>query len=50
MDGLPAALLAAQQALQAATQREAALRAKLDHLVKDAKTQRKALGAAQGKK
>ena len=56
MDGLPAALLAAQKALQAATQREAALRAKLDHLVKDTKTQpavkkrkpRKALGAAQG--
>lgn len=56
MDGLPAALLAAQQALQAATQREAALRTKLDHLVKVTKTQpavkkrkpRKALGAAQG--
>ena len=32
MDGLPGALLAAQQALQAASQREAALRGKLDGL------------------
>lgn len=32
MDGVPAALLAAQQSLQAALQRETALQAKLDHL------------------
>jgi hypothetical protein len=32
MDGLPAALLAAQQALKDSTQREAALQAKLDRL------------------
>ena len=32
MDGIPAALLAAQQALQAATQREAALHTKLESL------------------
>jgi len=37
MDGLPAALLAAQNALEAATQREAALRAKLDGVTADAK-------------
>jgi chromosome segregation ATPase len=38
MDGLPAALLAAQHALQAATQREASLRAKLDGVTEDSKT------------
>jgi chromosome segregation ATPase len=37
MDGLPAALLAAQQALQEATQREAALHATLDGLTAAAK-------------
>lgn len=37
MDGLPAALLAAQQALKASTQREVVLRAKLDRLRADAK-------------
>lgn len=38
MDGLPTALLAAQQALQAATQREAVLRAALDGATVDTKT------------
>ena len=57
MDGLPAALRAAQQSLQAALKRESVLQAKRDHLVvKDTKTQpaavkkrrpRKASGAAQ---
>ena len=37
MDGLPAALLAAQQALKAATQREMALHARLDRLTGEAK-------------
>jgi DNA repair exonuclease SbcCD ATPase subunit len=37
MDGLPAALLASQQACKAATQREAALQAKLDRLTASAK-------------
>ena len=37
MDGLPAALLAAQQAWKAATQREVTLQAKLDRLTADAK-------------
>lgn len=37
MDGLPAALLAAQQALQAALKRESALQAKWDHLNGSAK-------------
>ena len=37
MDGLSAALLAAQQALQAATQRETALRTQLDSFTADAK-------------
>jgi chromosome segregation ATPase len=37
MDGLPAALLAAQQALKASTQREMALQAKLDSTTADAK-------------
>jgi len=37
MDGLPAALLAAQQALKATTQREVALQAKLDGTTADAK-------------
>ena len=37
MDGLPAALLASQQACKAATQREAALQAKLDRLTAGAK-------------
>jgi DNA repair exonuclease SbcCD ATPase subunit len=37
MDGLPAALLAAQQALKASTQREVALQAKLDGITADAK-------------
>jgi DNA repair exonuclease SbcCD ATPase subunit len=37
MDGLPAALLAAQQALKASTQREVALQAKLDRLTADTK-------------
>jgi DNA repair exonuclease SbcCD ATPase subunit len=50
MDGLPAALLAAQQALQAALKRESALKAKWDHLANATKTQatvrkRKARGA-----
>jgi hypothetical protein len=39
MDGVPAALLAAQQSLQAALQRETVLQAKLDHLVTGAKVQ-----------
>ncbi len=39
MDGLPAALLAAQQALQAALKRESALQAKRDHLTGGAKPQ-----------
>jgi chromosome segregation ATPase len=54
MDGVPAALLAAQQSLQAALQRETVLQAKLDHLVTSTKIQpavrkqksRKASGAA----
>jgi chromosome segregation ATPase len=37
MDGLPAALLAAQQALRASTQREVALQAKLDSTTADTK-------------
>jgi hypothetical protein len=37
MDGLPAALLAAQHALKASTQRELALQAKLDSITADAK-------------
>jgi DNA repair exonuclease SbcCD ATPase subunit len=37
MDGLPAVLLAAQQALKASTQREGALQAKLDRATADAK-------------
>ncbi|MFC5583355.1 DNA-binding protein [Rhodanobacter terrae] len=37
MDGLPAALLAAQHALKASTQREVALQAKLDSIPADAK-------------
>lgn len=37
MDGLPAALLAAQQALKASTQREVTLQAKLDSTTADAK-------------
>lgn len=37
MDGLPAALLAAQQALKASTQREVALQVKLDSTTADAK-------------
>jgi chromosome segregation ATPase len=42
MDGLPTALLAAQQALQAATQREAALHTKLESLkVKPSSTRKK---------
>jgi chromosome segregation ATPase len=50
MDGLPAALLAAQKSLHAATQREAALRGKLDDLtsaakIKPATRKRKARGA-----
>jgi DNA repair exonuclease SbcCD ATPase subunit len=40
MDGLPAALLAAQKSLQTATQREAALRSKLDDLTSAAKIKR----------
>lgn len=39
MDGLPAALLAAQQALKASTHREVALQAKLDSTTADAKIQ-----------
>ena len=39
MDGLPAALLAAQHALKASTQREVALQAKLDGTTPDAKSQ-----------
>jgi chromosome segregation ATPase len=54
MDGVPAALLAAQQSLQAALQRETVLQAKLEHLVTSTKIQpavrkrksRKASGAA----
>jgi chromosome segregation ATPase len=54
MDGVPAALLAAQQSLQAALQHETVLQAKLDHLVTSTKIQpavrkqksRKASGAA----
>lgn len=42
MDGLPAALLAAQHALHAATQREVALRAKLGDAPSDAKIKRAA--------
>ncbi|HWU77901.1 DNA-binding protein [Rhodanobacter glycinis] len=38
MDGVPAALLAAQQSLQAALQRETILQAKLDHLAKGNRT------------
>jgi hypothetical protein len=37
MDGLPAALLAAQHALQVASQREATLRTKLDGLTANTK-------------
>ena len=39
MDGVPAALLAAQQSLQAALQRETVLQAKLDHLAKGTRPQ-----------
>jgi len=39
MDGLPAALLVAQQALQAALKRESALQAKRDHLIGGTKAQ-----------
>lgn len=39
MDGLPAALLAAQQALKASTQREVTLQAKLDRRVTDTRLQ-----------
>lgn len=39
MDGVPAALLAAQQSLKAALQRETVLQAKLDHLVTSTKVQ-----------
>jgi hypothetical protein len=54
MDGVPAALLAAQQSLQAALQRETVLQSKLDHLVAGTKIQpavrkrkpRKASGAS----
>jgi hypothetical protein len=53
MDGLPAALLAAQQALKASTQREVALQAKLDGTTTDAKIKpmarkRKPRGASGG--
>jgi hypothetical protein len=37
MDGLPKALMSAQQALKAALQRETALQSKLDHRVTDTK-------------
>jgi hypothetical protein len=51
MDGLPAALLAAQQALKAGTQRELVLQAKLDSIATDAKVKpaarkRKSRGAS----
>jgi hypothetical protein len=39
MDGLPAALLAAQQALQTALKQKSALQAKCDHLAVGTKTQ-----------
>lgn len=39
MDGIPAALLTAQQALQVALKRESALQAKCDHLARAAKAQ-----------
>jgi Plasmid replication region DNA-binding N-term. len=39
MDGVPAALLAAQQSLHAALERETMLQAKLDHLTKHKRTQ-----------
>jgi len=39
MDGLPKALMAAQQSLQAALRREMTLQSKLDHLVTGTKTQ-----------
>jgi hypothetical protein len=39
MDGVPAALLAAQQSLHAALERETMQQAKLDHLTKGTRTQ-----------